>query len=270
MDFTLNRYLKLVESLQTAGFFFQNFGQYLGKAYEFGCKRNAGKVPEHKGRVAILRHDVDDLKFNSLAFARVQESKGISGSYYFRAVPESWDDEIIKEVHRLGHEVGYHYENLTTCNGNLEKAWDDFRNNLDKLRKLVPVATICMHGSPRSPWDSKDLWKKYDYRSLGILGEPYFDIDFNKFFYLTDTGRRWDGWRVSLRDKVPQQDEWVKKGWVYHSTNDIIKAISDKTLPHPLMMTFHPQRWHDNLFDWSKELIMQNSKNLIKRWFYVR
>lgn len=270
MNFTIIQYLKLLESLQTAGFFFQNFGQYLGKDNVFGSKRNIGEVSDQKGRVAILRHDVDDLKLNSLAFARVQERKGISGSYYFRAVPESWDDEVIKEVHRLGHEVGYHYESLTTCNGNLEKAWDDFRNNLDKLRKLAPVTTICMHGSPRSPWDSKDLWKKYDYRSLGILGEPYFDIDFNTFFYLTDTGRRWDGWRVSMRDKVPQQDEWVKKGWVYHSTNDIIKAINDNTLPLPLMMTFHPQRWHDNLFDWSKELIMQNSKNLIKRWFYVR
>ena len=59
-----------------------------------------------------------------------------------------------------------------------------------------------MHGSPRSPWDSKDLWKHYDYRDFGIIGEPYFDIDFSEVLYLTDTGRRWDGNKVSVRDKV--------------------------------------------------------------------
>ena len=199
---------------------------------------------------------MDALKLNSLAFARVQESKGISGSYYFRAVPESWDDEFIKKVHRLGHEFGYHYESLTTCNGNLEKAWDDFRNNLDKLRKLAPVTTICMHGSSRSPWDSRDLWKKYDYWSLGIVSEPYFDIDFNKCFYLTDTSQRWDGWRVSVRDKIPQQDEWVKKGWVFHSTDDIISAANENRLPNKIMMTFHPQRWTDSFITWVKIFVL--------------
>jgi hypothetical protein len=64
---------------------------------------------------------------------------------------------VIKEIHDLGHEIGYHYENLTTCMGNMEAAIDDFQRNLEKLRKIAPVSTICMHGSPRSRWDSRDL-----------------------------------------------------------------------------------------------------------------
>ena len=59
-----------------------------------------------------------------------------------------------------------------------------------------------MHGSPRSKWDSRDIWQKYDYKKPGIIAEPYFDINFDEVFYLTDTGRRWDGWKVSLRDKL--------------------------------------------------------------------
>ncbi|MDX9771342.1 MAG: hypothetical protein RBT19_13360 [Tenuifilaceae bacterium] len=31
-------------------------------------------------------------------------------------------------------------------------------------------------------------------------------MDFDQFFYLTDTGRRWDGWRSSVQDRVPQQE----------------------------------------------------------------
>ena len=75
-----------------------------------------------------------------------------------------------------------------------------------------------MHGSPQSEFDNKDIWKKYDYKQLGLLGEPYFDIDFNDFFYLTDTGRCWNGYRFSVRDKMPQQEQWIKDGLVFSRT----------------------------------------------------
>jgi len=78
----------------------------------------------------------------------------------------------------------------------------DFERNLEKLRKFYPVKTICMHGSPLSEWDNRLIWEKYNYRDFGIIGEPYFDVDFGEVFYLTDTGRRWDGDEVSVRDKV--------------------------------------------------------------------
>jgi hypothetical protein len=64
-----------------------------------------------------------------------------------------------------------------------------------------------MHGSPLSRWDSRLLWSRYDYREFGIIGEPYFDVDFDEVLYLTDTGRRWDGERFSVRDKVRGNEE---------------------------------------------------------------
>ena len=57
---------------------------------------------------------------------------------------------------------------------------------------LSPVKTICMHGSPLSKWDNRDLWKRYNYRDFGIIAEPYFDLDFDEVFYITDTGRSWN------------------------------------------------------------------------------
>lgn len=214
----------------------------------------------------ILRHDVDLKPQNSLKTAQIEKELGRKATYYFRAVPESWDDSIILEIASLGHEIGYHYESLTTCDGNLEAAYHDFCQNLEKLRVLAPVTSICMHGSPKSKWDSRDLWKYYDYHALGITFEPYFDTDFSKRFYLTDTGRCWDGFKVSVRDKIPVfQDEWIKKGWVYHYTDDIIKAIDEKRLPKCLMITTHPQRWTDKKMAWLKELVTQKMKNMVKR-----
>src|SRR5690625_8018545 len=49
---------------------------------------------------------------------------------------------------------------------------------------------------------SRDLWKWYSYRDYGIIAEPYFDLDFSRVLYLTDTGRRWDGDKGSVRDRA--------------------------------------------------------------------
>ena len=251
-DFTIKSYGILLDALLKGDFFFQTV---------------AGFISEPKERGVLLRHDVDLLPGNALTVARIEHEFDIPATYYFRAVPESWNEGIIREIASLGHEVGYHYENLTTCKGNVEQAFDDFKRNLEKLRELVPVSTICMHGSPRSPWDSRDMWKVYDYRSLGIVCEPYLDVDFEEVFYLTDTGRRWDGDSVSVRDKVKAENSKLKgKEWPsFHSTFDIIEAVEAGRFPDKVMMTVHPQRWMDDLVAWTKELVWQNCKNLVKR-----
>jgi len=238
-------------------------------SYEFITYKDYCKGDKPK-RFVILRHDVDLLPFNSLATAQIEHEFDCRAVYYFRTVPESWNEAVIKEIASMGHEVGYHYESLTTCNGNVQKAFEDFKKNMEKLRNLVPVNTICMHGSPRSPYDSKDIWKQYDYKTLGIIGEPYLSTDFSKMLYLTDTGRRWDGYKVSVRDKIEgYQEEWNAKGWVFHTTDDIIRALQENRLPDQLMITTHPQRWNDFGFGWMKELMMQNIKNVVKA-FIVR
>lgn len=251
MDFTRRKYIQLLQQLKDNGYAFITYTDY--------C---SGQFPL---RFVILRHDVDLKPANSLAVAQDEKDLGAKAVYYFRAVPESWDENIIREISNMGHEVGYHYESLTTCNGDVHRAYSDFNKNLEALRRLVPVSTICMHGSPRSPYDSKDIWKTYDYKELSILGEPYLSTDFSKMLYLTDTGRQWDGYKVSVRDKIEKfQDEWDAKGWVFHSTDDIIKALEEDKLPNQLMITTHPQRWYDFGLGWMKELLMQNLKNVVK------
>ena len=251
MDFTRHKYRELIAQLKKSGYEFITYADYCG-----------GKLPQ---RFVILRHDVDLKSLNSFGVAWDEKKIGAKATYYFRAVPESWDDEVIHVICQFGHEIGYHYESLTTCNGDVQKAYGDFTKNLEKLRKLAPVSTICMHGSPRSPYDSKDIWKQYDYKDLGIIGEPYLTTDFSKMLYLTDTGRRWDGYKVSVRDKIKgYQEEWNQKGWSFHSTDDIIRALQENKLPDQLMITTHPQRWNDFGVVWVKEYLMQNVKNLVK------
>lgn len=226
---------------------------------------------------------------NSLKFAQIQAESGIRGTFYFRSVKASWDESIIREIAALGHEIGYHYEDLNIVASIMKKgrkldaltdrssdpkskdylklekelagiAIQNFQRNLEKLRRIVPVKTICMHGSPLSRWDSRILWKYYDYKDYGLIGEPYFDIDYSKVLYLTDTGRRWDGDASNIRDKVRGKSYEFK----LHSTYEIIKALDEKILPDSILLNFHPQRWTDNSVKWLEELIVQNLKNVVK------
>ena len=246
MDFTLKIYRKLLERLKNSGYSFFTFEQY--------C------LGEVDGKFVILRHDVDLRAAHSLATARVEAELGIKASYYFRVVRQSNKPEIIKAIAALGHEIGYHYEDMSLVKGNSSIAVDHFSAKLAYFRRFYPVKTVCMHGSPTSKIDNRSLWKYYDYRDFGLIGEPYFDIDFTKVFYLTDTGRCWDGDKFSVRDKVDAHFNVS-----YHSTNEVIHAANLKTLPLQIMITTHPQRWTDNVIEWFVELFMQNAKNTIKR-----
>lgn len=143
-------------------------------------------------------------------------------------------------------------------NNHIEWAYELFVENLEKIRTIVPVTTICMHGSPLSRFDNREIWKKYDYRELGITGDAYLDIDFTQVAYFTDTGRRWNGEEVSIRDKVSGPFQFHLK-----TTEELIGAIPQ--FPGQVMITIHPQRWNDALLPWSGELLLQNAKNIIKR-----
>jgi hypothetical protein len=93
--------------------------------------------------------------------------------------------------------------------------------------------------------------------------------------YLTDPGRRWDGVKVGLRDRVfvKTSAKEIKKfqgSFRFHSTYDIITTAAKAGLPDKIMITVHPQRWTNNIFPWTKELFMQNVKNVVKRLIYVK
>ena len=98
MDFTLSAYKQLISTLQSQGFYFQTFEEYIKKP---------------KVKVVILRHDVDRKPGNALVIAKIEKEAGIKASYYFRIVKKSYDEDVIKQIAEMGHEIGYHYENLS-------------------------------------------------------------------------------------------------------------------------------------------------------------
>jgi len=256
-DFTLKTYRCLLSSILEAGYAFYTFEDWCdGKA---------------RGRYVILRHDVDLKAENSLATAGIEAEMGIRATYYFRIIPQSNQPAVIKAIAELGHEIGYHYEDLSLMDGDKEKAISHFTLQLNYFRKFYPVRTICMHGSPTSKWDNRDLWKIVDYRNYGVIGEPYLDYLAKKSdsntekTYFTDTGRMWDGARFNLRDKLMSNKkiDATKKNMI-HSTFDLINWLKISTETN-IMITTHPQRWTDKSGEWYLELVKQKVKNVVKQ-----
>lgn len=243
-DFTLIKYRTLLKSLIESGYAFQTVSEFI---------ENPGN------KVIMLRHDIDARKSHALEFASIQAELDIKGTYYFRIIKKVFDPELMINIEKLGHEIGYHYEDMDLMNGNIDLAYESAVKNLVKFREYVRIQSICMHGSPLSVYDNKEVWKIYNYKELGITSEPYFDIDFSEVLYLTDTGRMWNSTKSSIRDKVESGFDFN-----FHKTDEIIKAAESGFLPDKIMFNFHPQRWTDNPFIWTQELVTQNLKNVLK------
>ena len=243
-DFTLTVYKSLIESMQGGGYTIVTFEDYLRHA---------------PSRCIILRHDVDHRAGNALRTAALEKDLGIKGTYYFRIVSSSNQPAIIREIAGMGHEIGYHYEDLSLAGGDHSRAYQNFLVNLEYFRQFYPVSTICMHGRPLSFLDNKKLWEHYNYKDSNLIGEPYFDVDFDRVLYLTDTGRHWNSSRSNYFDKVISS---------YHinlsSTSDVIRCLHRNCLPDQVMITIHPERWNEAIFPWMAELTGQNIKNLAK------
>jgi len=248
-DFTHTIYKELLDTFVKNGYQFITVEEYFTLNYDLNKP------------FVLMRHDVDRMPNRSLAMAKIENSLGIKATYYFRTIPQTLKPNIIKEIALLGHEIGYHYESLAETNGDYEKAIEDFEKNLKILRELYPIKNIAMHGRPTSKWDSRDLWKKYDYKDFNIISEPYFDFDFNEILYATDAGRAWGDESINLRDKVDTEFNFN-----INHTKDIIALLENKKLPNQIMLNIHPEHWAKNNLEWYEIYIIRKFKNIIKRF----
>jgi len=228
MDFTLDKYGGLLSFLQ------DNYEIYTVERY---------LVEKPEKNFAILRHDVDRSPKNALKMAELEAEMDVRSTYYFR-YPYTFREGIIKKIARLGHEIGYHYEVFSKAKGDHKKAIQMFEIEVREFRKIVTLKTICMHGSPLSKYDNRELWKYYDFREFGIIGEAYLSIGDPEIYYLTDTGRNWKN-RNNIRDRFI----WRSINKPVKDTDNLIHILSEMK-PEKLYLTVHPERWGYSRVSW--------------------
>ncbi len=249
MDFTIKTYKKLLQSFLQNGYSLIPYKEY--------CEN----IPE--GKFLILRHDVDEVANNALKMAQTEHDLGVKATYYFRIVKQSNKPEIIKKIADMGHEIGYHYEDLAFAKGNLQIAKKTFEKNLAYFRTYYPVKTVCMHGSSTSKYDNRDFWKENQLADFGLIGEPYLTTDFKSIFYFTDTGYAWDGGKYAIRDVVKNHF-----GLTFHSSKEIIASVNKGEFPEQSLMLGHTL-WSSTVTQWTllhlREFLRNNLKYMAQR-----
>lgn len=249
-DFTLARYAALLTGLTRAGYRFRTF-------------ERRREPDTDSGRQILLRHDVDRLPGRAAAMAALEYALGIQATYFFRLKPGSFHPTIIRTLADQGHEIGYHYEDLADTRGDHQAAWELFKQRLDQLRAVASVTSIAMHGRPLSPWDARALWQSFDYRTLGIHQEAYFDLDWSPggYRYFTDTGRSWNH-GVNLRDRPPTE-EGRSAMVAVRSTHELLRFLVAQ--PGQAVISNHPERWTDSLSGWGQVWLTDAAISLVKR-----
>jgi hypothetical protein len=211
-------------------------------------------------KILILRHDIDRYPEKALRIAEIENALNIRASYYFTFEFFKRNNDVIDKIKKLGHEIGYHYNELSRSKGNIDQAISYFDTHLEFIRKSQQINTICMDGRPVQKFDNRDLWNYLDYKKYGVKGEIYLDVNYDEFAYFTDTSRTWLNQEFNVRDMVYTNKEWIR----YKSSKEIIKAIENGSFPQKAVLNVHPEHWSINAVEWYQKLIWQFSKNAIK------
>ena len=252
-DFTYRAYAELLDAAVDAGYAFRTVREYLAR----------DALPP---RFLLLRHDVDRKPANALDFARIEADRGVHATYYFRTVDATLDPRVIGRVEALGHEVGYHYEDLDRTDGDVAAARRSFAANLERLRRHATVETACMHGNPLTPYDNRDLWgSDPDFDRYDLLGEAYLSLDFEDVTYFSDAGRTWrdgplngDDHAVGQRLKTVQAD----------GTRDLIDLFRRGRVSRACLHA-HPNRWADSYPELVAERTRDAAVNAAKRGLHL-
>jgi hypothetical protein len=270
-DFTYPMYGRLLDAGLAAGYEFLPVREYVVRRAEAAGdgsrpERTDERVTPDGGtdlpdRFVVLRHDVDRKPRNALAMARIEAEHGVRSTYYFRTIEKTFRPDLIERIAALGHEVGYHYEDLDRADGDPHAALSAFERELERLRSLVDVETVCMHGNPLSAHDNRDVWDHADFDQFDLLGEAYLSMDFTDVTYFSDTGRTWRDGDLKVKDHTMGEGE---KRVQVDSTPELAGLLLSGRIDRACLLS-HPNRWAGSRPEWLVEGAKDTAVNVVKR-----
>lgn len=279
-DFTYSTYRDLLEAGRAADYEFLTVRDYLQRREsgspaaptqsgseasqrvesepDSGVTDGSGSLPD---RFIILRHDIDRKPQNALTMARLEAEYGISGTYYFRTINKTFKPDIIRRVEALGHEIGYHFEDLDRADGDPDAAIASFETELAKMRSLASVSTVCMHGNPLTPHDNRDMWDHAEFETFDLLGEAYLSMDFTDLTYFSDTGRTWKDGPLKIKDHTMGEGE---KDVQVETTLELVGLLLTQDVDRACILV-HPNRWAGSYPELVSERAKDTAVNVVKR-----
>lgn len=230
-------------------FVYKKWEAFCKRLYENGIQSiPARKVTGDNPRYVVLKHDVETDVPKALNMARIEKKYGHKGSYYVQAylLSDMKNVDMLKEMQAMGHEISYHYDVMDSSHGDIEKAIEEFRVNVEAFEKNgFSIKTLCQHGNPiveRVGYTSnRDFFRSERVQSL------YPDlsdimVDFKRkhkteYLYFSDAGRHFQFIFDPLNNDVVKSDD---KNVLYKDTNELFAALRKDG---GNIISTHPHRW---------------------------
>ena len=257
MSFYLSEYFSLLEELQKNSYCLRNISSFFNAASHKHSKCTSGDSPQQSS--CILRHDVDRRPDAALAMARAEQKRSIQSTYYFRCDRYgNFQKDYIAAIADMGHEIGYHYEDLSRAGGKNSLAINRFTQNLARLRVHANCQTVAMHGAPLSKHHNEDLLRHHRLAEFGLSSDASLSFEEITCLYVTDTGGKWMS-ESNLRDfaGVPYN---IMFSSVFSSDffNDL------KNFKPLIYLSTHPERWANNRLQYAVIKSVDTGTNMVK------
>ncbi len=255
LDFTLGKYERLCRAVASSRYTPVTMTAYLALGNEETARPHV-----------IMRHDIDRAPQRAVGTAEVERACGIKATYYFRYRNETYVPALLDKIAGLGHEIGYHYETLDTCRGDVDAARRLFERELADFRTRYAVSTVCAHGNPLTKYDNKEIWNGARPADFGLAGEAFMCLDYTRFAYFSDSGRTW---RNNKSQKMAGKDDVVTAfDEAPRRTDDVIDLVRQGTLPNICILT-HPERWSADAAGFARRYMLDLAFSTGKTGIYL-
>jgi len=199
---------------------------------------SSGRLPE---RFVVLRHDVDRKPRRAEALARLEADLGVEASYYFH--PSAFRETRAERVEDLGHEVGYHYDDVATARGDRRTARALFANTLRVFRRACDVDTVSPHAAALAAHDNASLWERGpSFREFDLLGDADRSVDYVDLAFLSDAGRTFQERPADRARALGERDPTATADTV----DGLVAQFRDGGVERACLLT-HPRRWTNSL-----------------------
>ena len=205
MSFTYDFYSALLEKLRSSGYRLTSF------------RHQEDRAPNQ----AIIRHDVDISPEKAVEMAELETRIGVSSTYFFMLSSDMYNimsaenEEAMLEIHRMGHEIGLHFDHSKYLSIRDDKELEQsLMNEIRELSTILsyPVKSVSWHKPPKDA-----INRKYDFLDDCWIRNAYDPKFFSEHKYLSDSNMRWreDPMQFIDKDRFPKLQILTHPVWYW-------------------------------------------------------
>ncbi len=174
--------------------------QALKLDYKISAFKDYPKINKFR-KIILLRHDIDFNIERALEVAKIDNNLGIKATYFVRLHAKDYNPfefkayTILREILKMGHEIGLHSEALDVSHITKENPVEIFKREKEILESIlnIKIASAAQHGdfTGISRNYANYFFGKYKKEDVRILYQPFEDRFFKAMKYISDSLGSW-------------------------------------------------------------------------------